>query len=179
MKTLRDLQTEIHAENKNRGWWNEERSVETFVCLFHSELSEAMEGLRKNLNDDHLPHHKMFWVELGDFCLRCFDYLGSIDYNDEDYNNFDVDRLKDCYFKLIGINADSEIDLLAYSHQLVTDFYVIDDYESLAVAVVHILIYAHSKDVDLLKIMEEKRIYNGTRADHKLENRAAECGKKF
>lgn len=38
-----------------------------------SELAEAMEGHRKNLMDDKLPHRKMFEVELVDALVRIFD----------------------------------------------------------------------------------------------------------
>ncbi|MCY1464806.1 hypothetical protein D9M71_828760 [compost metagenome] len=43
----------------------------------HSELSEALEGLRKNLMDDKLPHRKMVEVELADTLIRIFDYAGA------------------------------------------------------------------------------------------------------
>ena len=43
----------------------------------HSELSEAMEGVRKNQMDDHLPHRKMEEVELADCVIRILDYAGA------------------------------------------------------------------------------------------------------
>ena len=45
-------------------------------ALIHSEITEAFEGVRKNLMDDHLPHRKMVEVELADALLRIFDYAG-------------------------------------------------------------------------------------------------------
>lgn len=42
-----------------------------------SELSEAMEGHRKGLMDDKLPHRKMFEVELADALIRIFDIAGA------------------------------------------------------------------------------------------------------
>lgn len=44
--------------------------------LMVSEISEAMEGQRKNLMDDKLPHRKMVEVELADAMIRIFDYAG-------------------------------------------------------------------------------------------------------
>src|SRR5579885_1179488 len=35
-------------------------------------LSRALEGHRKDKMDDHLPHRKMFEVELADACIRIF-----------------------------------------------------------------------------------------------------------
>jgi hypothetical protein len=47
------------------------------LCLIHSEVSEAMEGFRKDLMDDKLPHRKMGEVELADAVIRCFDLAGA------------------------------------------------------------------------------------------------------
>lgn len=48
------------------------------LCLIHSEVSEAMEGHRKNLQDDKLPHRKMIEVELADAVIRIFDLAGAM-----------------------------------------------------------------------------------------------------
>lgn len=47
----------------------------------HSELSEAMEGERKDLMDDKLPHRKMAEVELADCLIRIFDYAAAFGYD--------------------------------------------------------------------------------------------------
>jgi hypothetical protein len=44
------------------------------IALIHSELSEALEGLRKDLNDDKLTHRKMVEVELADAVIRIMNY---------------------------------------------------------------------------------------------------------
>lgn len=44
--------------------------------LMVSEISEAMEGDRKNLMDDKLPHRTMVEVELADAIIRICDYAG-------------------------------------------------------------------------------------------------------
>ena len=48
------------------------------LCLSHSEISEAMEGHRKNLQDDKLPHRKMIEVEIADAIIRLFDLGGAM-----------------------------------------------------------------------------------------------------
>lgn len=48
------------------------------LCLSHSELSEAMEGYRKGLQDDHLPHRSMLEVELADAVIRIADLAGAM-----------------------------------------------------------------------------------------------------
>lgn len=42
------------------------------VALIHSEISEALEGQRKNKMDDHLPHRKAVEVEFADALIRIF-----------------------------------------------------------------------------------------------------------
>lgn len=48
------------------------------LCLSHSELSEAMEGHRKGLMDDKLPHRTMLEVELADAMIRIADLAGAL-----------------------------------------------------------------------------------------------------
>jgi NTP pyrophosphatase (non-canonical NTP hydrolase) len=74
---------ETHDANKR--WWRDlatnkqiERNVGELLMLTVSELSEAMEGHRKNLMDDKLPHRRMFEVELADAIIRIFDLAGGL-----------------------------------------------------------------------------------------------------
>lgn len=60
----------------NMGWHSKPREFGTCLALIHSEISEAMEGDRKNLMDDHLPHRKMAEVELADAVIRICDLAG-------------------------------------------------------------------------------------------------------
>jgi NTP pyrophosphatase (non-canonical NTP hydrolase) len=49
------------------------RNVGELLMLIVSEISEAMEGHRKNLQDDKLPRRKMLEVELADAVIRILD----------------------------------------------------------------------------------------------------------
>ncbi len=48
------------------------------LCLVHSEVSEGMEGARRNLMDDKLPHRPMLEVELADAVIRIADLAGAL-----------------------------------------------------------------------------------------------------
>lgn len=110
--TLQTIQNKLHGQAKAMGWHNSPREIGTMIALCHSELSEALEGARKNLMDDHLPHRKMLEVELADCIIRILDLAGR-------------------------------------------------------------------EGLDVASALADKHHYNANRADHQLQNRMAEGGKKF
>jgi len=95
------LQMVCHATSVDAGWWKHKATgldliavlrkpdgplmellagalVAQKLCLSHSEISEAMEGHRKGLQDDKLPHRPMIEVEIADAIIRLFDLAGAL-----------------------------------------------------------------------------------------------------
>jgi hypothetical protein len=70
-----------------RKWWYDadgnrrERNKGELIALMHSELSEMLEGVRKDTMDDHLPHRRAEEVELADLLIRAFDYAGAYSFD--------------------------------------------------------------------------------------------------
>lgn len=90
--SLTHLQQIIYSGNVEAGWW---KNIATGVAhprgditlilsklaLVHSEVSEATEGVRKGLMDDHLKDRPMAEVELADAIIRAFDLAGHEGWN--------------------------------------------------------------------------------------------------
>lgn len=90
--SLQLLQAEIYAGNIAAGWWTDlatgklrqPGNIELAygkAALVHSEVSEMVEGIRKGLNDDHLPHRPMGEVEAADAIIRLLDLCGYMDWD--------------------------------------------------------------------------------------------------
>jgi len=65
----------------NDQWWRNpktgrriKRNKAEMIALMHSELSEALEAVRKNAWDDKLPAWKGEEIEMADTVIRIFDY---------------------------------------------------------------------------------------------------------
>jgi NTP pyrophosphatase (non-canonical NTP hydrolase) len=100
-ENFNELVYECHEASYLAGWWNHGKSgidlkqvilapttpqealiggatVAQKLCLVHSEISEGMEGHRKGLMDDKLPHRSMLEVELADAIIRVCDLAGAM-----------------------------------------------------------------------------------------------------
>lgn len=86
MPDLNKYAKDCHEANLK--WWQNpetghqiERNKGELLMLIVSEVSEAMEGERKGLMDDKLPHRRMAEVELVDALIRIFDYACAFGYD--------------------------------------------------------------------------------------------------
>jgi len=77
-----------HERSVKGGWWHDlvtgaklDRNKGELLMLIVSEVAEAMEGERKGLMDDKLPHRPMAEVELADVLIRVFDYAAGHGYD--------------------------------------------------------------------------------------------------
>lgn len=69
---------EAYGTAKVKGWHDTPREDGTLIALMHSELSEALEAMRKpDKKDEHLPNMSAVGLELADVLIRIFDYCGS------------------------------------------------------------------------------------------------------
>lgn len=103
--SLLAVQKHCHNASVSAGWWNNadlEAVTPTKLVLIHSEISEALEGFRKDKADEHLPHRHSMEVELADAVIRIFDLASAHGYDLEAamaekmaYNKTRADHKKD------------------------------------------------------------------------------------
>lgn len=167
---LQEEAQSIHAQCVAAGWWDEYPNrmdrFDTAMALVLSELMEGLEGWRKDLMDDHLPHYKMYHVELADAAIRLLDSAAAwnIPVDDIDFGDtwdFAKTAVPDRLMETCR-NAASLIPHVAIHNTLLA-----------------VITLARYENIDLAQIISEKRIYNANRADHKKENRAAKNGKRI
>jgi NTP pyrophosphatase (non-canonical NTP hydrolase) len=73
---INQMVDKVYQQNLKAGWHSKPREIGTCLMLIVSEIAEAMEGDRKSLMDDHLPHRSMLEVELADAVIRIMDLSG-------------------------------------------------------------------------------------------------------
>ena len=177
MQNLTELAQSIHADNVEAGWWddwpNKINRFETAMFLVISELVEAGEGVRKNLQDDHLPLYKMFDVELADTAIRLLDLAGAYEMKLSALMQTDIDvtvkQLKGMPNKLAQLFFIVQAAAMSrgFRKAMIRD------------TLVGVIALARLHKIPLAKIIDEKRAYNATRPDHQKAARATANGKKY
>jgi hypothetical protein len=187
----------IHGDNVLAGWWSDITTGQSIVAtrnrgelmmLMVSELSEASDGYRLGLYDDKLPHRHMIEVELADAKIRILD-AGGADNLDLTSAAFEVIETGSLPFLTKTVDANlmvivNQISRAMESHRkkLAPDacLPLRSGYEvGLATALLLIHEVGYSLGLDVDGAVAEKRAFNATRADHKIENRRAAGGKTY
>lgn len=184
-KVYQHWQVYIHDQNVERGWWDNPRSFSVFTNLFHSEVSEGVEGLRRNLMDDKLPQYKNLHVELVDCFIRILDYLGHKHYT-WPLKGTTLESVAPLMESDIHFNIAQVHYLLSqawwYSHNTLGVQPLVPDYRTQrrlaqAALLCHCIVLRDGGD--FLEILEAKVAFNKVRKDHSREARAALHGKGF
>jgi NTP pyrophosphatase (non-canonical NTP hydrolase) len=77
-----------HLNSRNKGFWEAPKCIDAncnveqprnkgeMLALIHSEISEALEAVRKNVNapDKHCPEYTGLAIELADAIIRIYDF---------------------------------------------------------------------------------------------------------
>lgn len=73
----------VHETAKDKGWWDEERNDGELLALIHSEVSEALEVLRKDPEamDDKVEFIRAIEAELADVIIRVLDFAKARGYD--------------------------------------------------------------------------------------------------
>lgn len=169
---LNTLAQRIHAANEK--WWQDvnthkpiQRNRFELLSLAISEVSECLEGERKDLMDDKLPKRKMAEVEMADAYIRLLDFSVG----------FGLSLLREQ--KRDGI-AQNKGEALFHLMRLITyvggeknpEFWV-------GICLIYIEQYCEKWGYDLWGAIDEKLDFNRTRIDHQHEQRKLSNGKKF
>lgn len=170
----REIANEIHEQNVKAGWWDDwpdrKARYKTAMALCVSELSEALEGARKSLMDDHLPQYPMLHVEIADTVIRVLDLAGALRVPLGMVGDFFHDYVRE--FANNGYSVPEQIfTAMATSGK--------SPKTAIRRMLAASLAIAEFNDIDIWRIVAEKRAYNAKRADHKRENREAAGGKAF
>lgn len=161
----------IHIHELNQKWWVDmktgepiARNAKELLALVISEVSECLEGERKNLRDDKLPTRIMAEVEMADTKIRLLDFA----------SGFGVVLAK---VELPGPIPDNKGEALFNLMQAIVMISQGPQWISMCIA--YIDAYCVKFGYDLDGAMWEKLEFNKTRVDHTHEARQQSNGKRF
>lgn len=160
--SIKKLQKEIHKNNVEAGWWDEQeptkaRKTASAIALMHLELSQALEKVRKG---EDIELMKVF--ERMTLCIDkevCDEYLIKLALMHSEISEATEYHLSGENDSHLTERKGEEVELCD--------------------AVIRIADYAESKGYNLESGIAEKREYNKKRQDHSKEARSKKSGKQF
>lgn len=170
------------VHRRNRKWWYDEagvlqeRDFGELMMLAVSEQAEAMEGVRKSLQDDKLPHRIMEEVEIADTVIRLVDSsVGfKIGLDLEIINTRDAMPRKTKAANLLEI-----VKCITHVDEALLMGWTTRAQVAISGAISMCYDYALQYGLDLDGAIDEKMAYNDTRVDHTYAARKAAGGKAF
>lgn len=193
---------EIHNDNRRAGWWTdlatnadllETRSRGEMLMLCVTELDEAQDARELGARDDKLPERFGFHVELADCAIRLLDLIGAEQRRNGQspliiysplHGATSVER---CYREMIAggqanYGGRDLVWIIGALAKALDEGYRKNKIRLarywLSVALFRIIALCAHEDIPLFGIIEEKMAFNRTRADHRIENRRKDGGKK-
>lgn len=149
------LQDEIFEINAANGFWDmgvENRSFAQHIALVHSEVSEALEADRKDLNDDKLTEYLGRDVELADVAIRVLDWNGA------NKNRYEVDPSV-----RFEIEYSDFSEFAAELHSLISKWYDTSFTDYSFIILEEIVKYVNANDIAFMEIVGKKLAVNRAR----------------
>lgn len=159
--------SDVHERNRRAGWWTDletgepkARNVGELLMLFVTEICEAFDAYINGSPDDKLPDYPGLGVEIGDVAIRLADFAGAA----------------------MGGHLPEFSGARNPGEGLLREVMVIADrYEKIrktpeAIGDPETGDFMPSMDIPAM--IDAKLAYNAKRADHKIENRLKDDGKK-
>ena len=170
--------TEVHELSLKQGWWKQYTTVwdrhETAMALVVSELCEGLEGVRKDLMDDHLPHHKNVDVELADALIRLLDMFMAYEL---EWGVQDFARLVESHVRHYDNTSGYPEEMMIWLRWVISNRR--SERSEVMLGIIFTLALAEHRGIDIMSIAREKFEYNKIRNDHKEAERAKKGGKSF
>jgi hypothetical protein len=180
------LAKDIHEENINAGWWSDLETGESTLAtrnrgeMLMLAVTELTEADTARGPDDKLPDLQGRHVELADCAIRILDQ-GAADGVDWD-TDCHLDEAQGLMLRLnMGDGIMAIVNQLSFAMEAWRKRRLGEYREHLVTSLVgceYLYNLGPDKRYSFLDIIQMKREFNSHRADHKIENRKAEGGKK-
>ena len=157
-----------HAANVKAGWWTElstgepkRRNVGEMFILIVTELAEAFKAYMDDTMDDKLPQFHGLGVEMGDVEIRIADFMGALRAGRIVHHSRGTFNPGEDYFLRV-MEFATGYEAIRKTPQAVGEPEAGDYMDAM----------------DPVEMIVAKLAFNASRADHKIENRMLEGGKR-